>query len=37
MSKNSNNFLNETRSSQGINEINNSPVMKKIINAKGEI
>ena len=31
MSKNSNNFLNETRSSQGINEINNSPVMKKII------
>ena len=31
MSKISNNILNETRSSQGINEINNSPVMKKII------
>ena len=31
MSKNSNNLLNETRTTQGINEINNSPVMKKII------
>ena len=30
-SKNSNNILNETRTSQGINEINNSTIMKKII------
>ena len=30
-SKFSNNILNETRSSQGINDINNAPVMKKII------
>ena len=31
MSKNSNNFLNETKTSQGINDMNSSPVMKKII------
>lgn len=30
-SKNSNNLLNETKTSQGINEINNSAIMKKII------
>ncbi len=30
-SKNSNNLLNETKASQGINEINNSAIMKKII------